>query len=333
MKLADLAYRAHLALRRSPTRLLALLLVLVLASGCGTTALPAPIGIGGSGNLAALAFGMLGQSTATGNQPLIVGHRGGAAGRAPENTMAAFRLGPTFGAAVIECDVQCSKDGALVIIHDTTVDRTTNGIGPVHQFTLAQLQQLDAGGGERIPTLEELLAWTASQPSLGLTIEIKAKRKVCPDIADKVVAAVSKASLGSRTVIISFHRDAVERVEQVQPDLRTGLLFLLRLNPIRTAKRIHADLVWPYRQRTTTRFVESAHEAKLGVFSWTLNVGKHLLEARRVGVDAVVTDVPDIARNAFEHGPGGVPATGGDASESIDPEDREDPEDLESEAP
>ncbi len=327
MSLAGLAHKALVALRCSPLRRMALVALLATASGCGATALPAQVA-GSSANLAALAFGLVGHGPLAGNQPLIVGHRGGAAGKAPENTMAAFRLGPQSGAAVIECDVHCSKDGALVVIHDKTVDRTTNAKGPVHQFTLSQLQQLDAGGGERIPTLDELLTWTAAQSELGLAIEIKAKRKVCPDVADKVVAAVNRAGLASRVMIISFHRDAVERVEEVQPALPTGLLFLLRLNPIKTARSIGADNLWPARQRTTSHFVQSAHDARLGVYSWTLDSGRHLVEARRVGADAVVTDVPDVARDAFEHGIPAGAGPGGDASPSVDPEDQEDPEDL-----
>lgn len=327
MIFAGFAQKVRDLLRRSPARRLALAAVVATTAGCGTTGMPVAISAGGSPNLAALAFGIVGPNALDGN-PIIVGHRGGASGKAPENTMAAFRLGPTLGASVLECDVHCSKDGTLVVIHDKTVNRTTNGSGAVHDFTLEQLKALDAGHGERIPTLDELLAWTAAQQDLGLVVEIKAKRKVCPEVADKVVAAVNRAGLTSRTMVISFHRDAVARVEQVQPELRTGLLFFLRLNPVRTARKIHADSLWPARHRTTTHFVSAAHDAKLGVYSWTLNAARHLLDARRVGVDAVVSDAPDIARQAFETGNTALPAPIGIATESIDPEDREDPEDL-----
>ena len=275
-------------------RLLVALAFLAL-NGCGLAALPATTGFTGLANFAALDFGLI--NPASGNL-LIIGHRGGASGKAPENTIAAFRLGPTLGATILECDVHCSKDGALVVIHDTTVDRTTNGNGAVRSLTLAQIKDLNAGNGERVPTLDELLAFTASQPALGLVIEIKAKKKVCPELADKVIEAVNKSGLASRIMIISFHRNAVEHVEQMQPALRTGLLFLLRLNPLRIAKAIHADAVWPGRQRTTSRFVESALDAQLGVYSWTLDAAKHILDARRVGVDGVVTrlvSVPNLA--------------------------------------
>lgn len=320
---------ARLPHRLPVLRWIGTLIATAATAGCGNAALPAALaGHGGdlrSPLLASLDFGMPG---ADGGHPTIVGHRGGSSGKAPENTMAAFRLGPTLGAAILECDVHCSKDGVLVVIHDQTVDRTTNGKGAVHQMTLAQLKQLDAGMGERIPTLDELLAWTATQPDLGLVVEIKARRKVCPAVSDKVVEAVNRAGMARRTMIISFHRDAVEHVEQIQPDLKTGLLFLLRPNPIRTARKIRADSVWPERHRTTTHLVGAAHEAKLGVFSWTLNTTRHLLEARRVGVDAVVSDVPDVARQAFDSGKSVMPEPIGVATESIAPEDREDPEDL-----
>ncbi|MBM3267026.1 MAG: hypothetical protein FJZ01_05185 [Candidatus Sericytochromatia bacterium] len=312
-------------------RRLALALCVSIVAGCGLQVAPPRLVVPPVG-LAALNFGQLTPGTLA-HDPVIVGHRGGGSDKAPENTMAAFRLGPRHGAAILECDVQCSKDGALVIIHDKTVDRTTDGKGPVRQFTLEQLKQLDAGQGERIPTLEELLSFTASQPDLGLVVEIKAKRKVCPEIADKVVAAVNKAGLNSRVMVISFYRDAVARVETLQPDLRTGLLFFLRVNPIKTAKQIRADSVWPARHRTTSHFVKAAHEGGLPVFSWTLNSAKVLLEARRVGADSVVTDVPDVAKEAFAHDDPDVPSPPGLASPSFDPEDQEDPEDLASETP
>ena len=134
MIIAELAHPVRSLLRRSAARHLSVAAAIAASvTGCGTAALPAPADLAGSRGLAELTFGLLGQGPATGN-PLIVGHRGGASGKAPENTMAAFRLGPTLGAAVLECDVHCSKDGALVVIHDQTVNRTTNGKGKVHQY-------------------------------------------------------------------------------------------------------------------------------------------------------------------------------------------------------
>jgi glycerophosphoryl diester phosphodiesterase len=298
------------------------LAAIALATGCGLKA-PAPAGT--SGTFSALALGL----PAAGAAPVIVGHRGGAGGKTPENTMAAFRLGPTLGAAILECDVHCSKDGALVVIHDDTVDRTTDGKGPVHQLTLAQLKQLDAGQGERIPTLPELLEFVASRPELKVAVEIKAKRKVCPDVADKVVAAIGKAGLTSRTIVISFHRDAVERTEALLPDIATGLLFYLRLNPVKTAKKIHADMLWSPRHRTTTRFVQSAHAAGFPVYSWTLDAARQMLDARRIGVNSVVTNYADVAREVFQYpDPRLGPPASGDASPSFDPQDVEDPDDL-----
>lgn len=106
----------------------------------------------------------------TTNTPLIIGHRGASAG-APENTLAAFALAQEQGADGVELDVQFSADGQIVIMHDATVDRTTNGTGRVTDLTLAQLQALDAGAGQTIPTLDEL--FEAFGPSLLYNIEIK----------------------------------------------------------------------------------------------------------------------------------------------------------------
>src|SRR6266545_1980127 len=123
----------------------------------------------------------------------VVGHRG-AMGYCPENTLASFERGLELGADWIEMDVHLSKDGELVVIHDETLDRTTNGHGYVHDHTLRDLQSLDAGKGEHIPSLDEVLEWAQSKPAI-LDIEIKNAPLYYDGIERKVVDALDKHAM------------------------------------------------------------------------------------------------------------------------------------------
>jgi len=149
--------------------------------------------------------------------PEIVGHRG-AAGLAPENTLAGFRLACELELPWVELDVHVSSDGALVVIHDKTVDRTTNGRGDVAAMSLAELQALDAGHGEPIPTLEEVLHVLRAGPSL--LCELKAE-----GIEQQVVATLRNAAHLEHTIVTSFHLDWLKTVRSLDSALRTGAPF------------------------------------------------------------------------------------------------------------
>src|ERR671938_442670 len=123
----------------------------------------------------------------------VVGHRG-AMGHCPENTLASFERGLELGADWIEVDVHLSRDGALVVIHDETLERTTNGSGLVRERTLAELQRLDAGHGERIPTLEEVLVWARGR-GIGVDVEIKNAPIYYTGIEAAVVRAVERCGM------------------------------------------------------------------------------------------------------------------------------------------
>ncbi len=143
-----------------------------------------------------------------GSPLLRVGHRG-AKGHAPENTLASFQLGMEMGVTAVETDVHLSKDGEVVLIHDHTVDRTTNGHGFVKDLTLAELKKLDAGSwfaarfaGERIPTLTELLIW--AKDKVGVAIEIKNGPIYYPGIAEKTIRLLREHGMERQAILISF---------------------------------------------------------------------------------------------------------------------------------
>src|SRR5207247_1736958 len=137
------------------------------------------------------ATDMFGRADRPGGRPLIVGHRG-AMGYAPENTFASYERAVALGVDAVECDVHLSADGVPVVIHDHTLDRTTDGRGPVRDHTLEQLKRLDAGAwrgaefaGQRLPTLDELLGWCASR--VPLPIELKNGPLFYEGLTDRIV--------------------------------------------------------------------------------------------------------------------------------------------------
>lgn len=167
----------------------------------------------------------------TGKTVTIVAHRG-CSGEAPENTMAAFKLALSEpDIAMIELDVHLSKDGVPVVIHDHTLDRTTNGSGPVAAHTLEELRRLDAGGkfaaefaAERIPTLEEVLELAKGRCTLH--VELKMLGSEYAGIEEKVIALVRRHGMQNEVVLSSFNHDSMKRAHELDPSIPTGLIFL-----------------------------------------------------------------------------------------------------------
>lgn len=157
-------------------------------------------------------------------RPLIIAHRG-ASSLAPENTMAAFQEAYLRGADVVEVDVRRSQDGHLVVMHDATVERTTDGQGRIADLTLAQIRALDAGHwfgphhiGEKVPTLEEVLDWARGR----VRVAIEAKE---PGLEGPIVAAVRQRQMEDQVLVMSFDRQFVQRVKAAAPDIAAGTLF------------------------------------------------------------------------------------------------------------
>ena len=154
--------------------------------------------------------------------PLIGGHRGNPAEQ-PENTLASFASAIELGVDMIECDVHLSSDGELVVIHDHTLDRTTNGTGLVRQHRLAELRELDAGAGERLPILAEVCE-LAREGAVGLCVEIKQIPIPYPGLEEKLTSQLEDLGMLEQTAVISFHHGSVKRVKELEPRLSTGVL-------------------------------------------------------------------------------------------------------------
>ena len=244
-------------------------------------------------------------------------HRGGAALR-PENTIAAFDNGIACGADGLEFDVHLSRDGVVVIHHDHTLERTTSGRGALARFTAAELAKMDAGynfadangqypyrgKGFGVPTLREVLH---RYPNAPLIIELKSGAS---RLAHAVVDQIRAAGALERVAIGSFYADGLEAVRAYEPRLPTGAA----KNETRWA--LYRSWVgWPlgrtrYREfqvpprvgltRIVTRsFVEHAHRAGLPVKVWTVNAARDIQRFVSYGVDAVITDRPDVARSVI----------------------------------
>lgn len=232
---------------------------------------------------------------------LIWAHRGSRAD-APENTLAAFELAIAQGADGVELDVQLSADGEVVVIHDETLERTTDGRGPVAAVALAGLRELDASGGRpgfagaRIPTLGEVLDLLAPT-ALAVNIELKNSDEAYPGMEEKVLAAVAARGLAGRVVLSSFNHYSLRTLQKLGTSCELAMLYTDPLyKPWRYAARLGVGAIHPpARYVWGAGYVRTAHAAGLKVRPWVVNGRNHLTRMLGYRVDGVFTDVPALA--------------------------------------
>lgn len=230
---------------------------------------------------------------------LTIGHRG-VMGVEPENTLRSFIRAEREGLDEIELDLHLTSDGALVVMHDATVDRTTDGTGPITEHTLDRLRGLDAGDGERVPLFEEVLDATSAP----LQTEIKD-----PAAARALAETVRRRGLLDRITVSSFHDEALREVSERLPGVRTALVASRYGNDVLDrAKALGAGMVCLKLPRLTLELVERCREAGVRVIAWVVNTPRDLALARALGVDGGTTDQPEIKR-AVEASPAPVLAT------------------------
>jgi glycerophosphoryl diester phosphodiesterase len=232
-----------------------------------------------------------------------VAHRG-ATGYAPENTIAGFDLAVDMKADYIEIDVQRSKDGELVIIHDTTVDRTTDGTGKVGDLTLQQLQGLDAGSwkgesfaGESIPTFEEIL--DRYHGKVGILIELKAP-ELYPGIEEQVAEALKERNLdqpqNEKIIIQSFNFESMKKTDKLLPKVPVGVLTSNRTHTTAEALKefsTYAEWFNPSYGIVTEEVVDQVHAQGMQIGSWTVRSQEAADFLYEMNVDAIITDYPD----------------------------------------
>jgi glycerophosphoryl diester phosphodiesterase len=246
-------------------------------------------------------------------RPWIMAHRGGK-GLWPENTMHAFEGAVSLGVDVLEMDVHSTADGALVVIHDRTVDRTTQGSGPVQAFTLEELKALDAGydwspdggktfpyrgQGTTVPTVEEVMT---AFPTTPLNIEIKQAE---PSLAAPLCQMIRAFDATDNVLVASFHNEVLAQFRLECPEVATATkqsevvaLFILSKAFLEAAYSPAAEAVQVPEFRSglhvlTPRFVDAAHRRELQVHAWTINEEHDMRRLLDLGVDGIITDYPD----------------------------------------
>jgi glycerophosphoryl diester phosphodiesterase len=230
---------------------------------------------------------------------VVVGHRG-AAGHAPENTFASFELALELGADAVELDVHLSRDGQIVVIHDGRLERTTDGGGLVGEHTLAELRRLDAGSwfaprfaGQRIPTLDEVLAWARDRTYLA--IEVKNGPIFYEHIEMELVELLARHRMRERALIISFDHHALRRIRELDAGLLTGVVYACRpADPVALAGAAGAGVLEPHWSFVTPEDVAAAHAAGLRVTAWATSEPSVLHRLLQAGLDALTTDHPEV---------------------------------------
>ncbi|MGX4693896.1 glycerophosphodiester phosphodiesterase [Streptomyces sp. JNUCC 63] len=218
---------------------------------------------------------------------LTIGHRG-VMGVEPENTLRSFVAAQQAGLDVIELDLHLSKDGALVVMHDTEVDRTTDGSGAIADKTLAELRSLDAGRGERIPVFEEVLDAVCTP----LQAEIK-------DVAAAraLGEVMRQRDLVSRVEVSSFHDEAITEIARLVPGVRTALVASrYGTDVVERATAAGAATLCLNIRRLTLEIIEHARKADLRIIGWVVNTQDHLRLVRAFELDGATTDYPEIKR-------------------------------------
>lgn len=229
------------------------------------------------------------------------GHRG-AAGHRPENTMISFRYALELGATGIETDVQMTRDGHLVLIHDESLERTTGSSAWVKDVTLEELRQLDAGSwfdekyrGEQIPTLEELLELVQhTEGTVTLNLELKNGLIEYPELERKVVDAVRAYGLSGQTVISSFNHYSLVECKALAPEIRTGILYMEGLyEPWHYAKAIGAEALHAFQYAVRPELVAEAQAHGAVYHPFTVNELHEMKALIEAGVAGIITDYPD----------------------------------------
>ncbi len=244
---------------------------------------------------------------ATLTPPYFFAHRGASA-HAPENTLAAFRLALEQGAPAIEFDVKLSADGQVVIHHDPTLERTTNGRGALRQYTLQELKRLDAGAwfapsfrGEPIPTLEEVFQALGGQ--LFMNIELTNYASPFDALVPRVAALVKKYGLQESAMVSSFFPHNLIRAGRLIPQMARGLLAL----PGRAGGwqrlwggwlTLQAD--HPFEADVSAAGVAASHQRGRRVHVWTVNDPQTMRHLWQIGVDGIFTDDPLTARSVLQ---------------------------------
>lgn len=233
--------------------------------------------------------------TLRGDRPLVIAHRG-ASGHRPENTMSAFALAVEQRADMIETDLHRTRDGEVVITHDEEL-AGLGGEGEIADVTLRDVRALDAGGGERVPTLDELLDALGARIPFNLELK-RGTRGPYEGLEATALAAVQARALLERTLFSSFYDPVLARVRELAPTARLGLLISARYprDPVARARALGAEALHPEASLVDGPWVAEAHAAGLRVHAFTVDAEEEMARLLDLGVDGLFTNFPDRMR-------------------------------------
>lgn len=225
-------------------------------------------------------------------------HRG-FSGKYPENTMLAFEKAYEEGVDGIELDIQLTKDGEIVIIHDSKVNRTTNGRGYVKDKTLEEIRQLNAaqkfkGLNEKIPTLNEYLFWVADK-DLTTNIEFKTDDFEYQGIEEKTIALVKEYHLQNRIIFSSFNHYTIQKVKDLAPEMTCGLLFSDWIVDFsKYASDMEVECAHPaFKMLKNKQLLHDLQDSPLAINAWTVNKEKQMRQLIDLGVTSIITNFPN----------------------------------------
>lgn len=244
-----------------------------------------------------------------GGQTLVFGHRGASA-YAPMNTLPAFELAANLGADGIELDVWLPADGdKLIVLHDATVDHTTDGTGPVFTKTFDEIRALDASykfpeyRGVQIPTLDEV--FEAVGHRLFVNVEIKADLQMRPDTAQAVTDCIRRHNMERRVIVSSFSAQVLHAFREVMPDVPIGFLYAEDTPPSEWAliESLAHEAIHPHHVLITAETMAAAATDGHLVNAWTVNDPQQAVELAQLGVDGIISDMPDVILQAIGRQP------------------------------
>ena len=232
----------------------------------------------------------------------IYAHRG-ASDQAPENTLEAFDLAIQMGAHGVELDVHICRDGELVVSHDESIERVSNGTGFLCDLTLKELKSLSFNRtkpeyqGTRIPTLKEVFE-LLRPTGLGINIELKNSLIESPELERRVVEMTAREFSLDRVIFSSFNHYSMMRLKELDPSLSCGLLYEASLvSPWEYAGQLGMEALHPHYSQVITPggFCESCHKAGIAVHTWTVNTKEEIRRVLKEGADILITNCPDVA--------------------------------------
>lgn len=229
----------------------------------------------------------------------IWGHRGACA-YAPENTLEAFELAAKMGADGVELDVQLTRDGEVVVIHDETIDRVCNGRGLVKEYTLEELKTFSVNrphpeyADAKIPTLKEVYELLAPT-GLKVNVELKTGYFFYPGIEEKVLEIAKEMNMEEKVWYSSFNHYSIKRIKELDPSAKIGILYGDGIySPAEYAKWIGAEALHPASHNMQyPDYVKNCKEKNVKIHVWTVNDTEHIRQVINAGVDAVITNYPD----------------------------------------